>query len=86
MSPPSIDGGNAANVSGPVNFAIFCNDLELARVKRRDWYRSTITELALAKKDFRGIAWLAAVTEPERYRVSGRARAARAHSRRGGTK
>ncbi len=43
----------------------FCDDLEFARVQRREWYRTTITDLALAKKDYRGIAWLATVTEPE---------------------
>ncbi len=43
----------------------FIEDLERARADRRRYYRDTVREHG--KKDWRAIAWLAAVTEPEEF-------------------
>lgn len=41
--------------------------LDQARAKRRRWYRADIAKKATEKKDWRGIAYLASVTEPEAF-------------------
>lgn len=48
-------------------FREFFRDLEGARVKRRKMYRQTALALTVKKEDFRGIAWLASVTEPKEF-------------------
>jgi len=45
----------------------FVKALEQARAKRRRWYRADITRKATERKDWRGIAFIASVTEPEAF-------------------
>lgn len=45
----------------------FLHALEQARAKRRRWYRADIAKKATERKDWRGIAFIASVTEPEAF-------------------
>ena len=45
----------------------FVKALEQARAKRRRWYRADIAKKATERKDWRGIAFIASVTEPEAF-------------------